>query len=134
MPGRIPTISKPLKTSPQFFDKHIAGITAREIETITGWSRATTRRRMQDDEFPKPLVTQGRRLAYDAYEVLEWLSRYNLKIILGEEYLEYERTLQARAFADPRLKHPRWRIIERENLRRAKRADGIYAEMQYSPS
>ena len=130
MSGRIPSISKPLKTSPAFFEKYRAGMTAREIEVITGWSRATLRRRMKNAEFPQPSGRRGRQSTYDPFEVLEWLSRYNLRVILGDEFLEYERTLQARVFADPRLSQPRWRIIDRENVRRARRRDGVYAEME----
>ena len=133
MAGRTPTISKPLKTSPQFFDKYAEGITARQIELLTGWSRATVRRRMREGEFPPPTGRSGNQNAYDTYAVLEWLSRFNLKVILGDEFLEYERTLKDRAFADPRLTQPRWRIIDRENLRRAHVRDGIYAEMPFMP-
>jgi predicted DNA-binding transcriptional regulator AlpA len=127
--GRPSAISKPLRTSIEFFEKHKNGMTVRDIEIITGWSRATVRRRMQDGEFPQPLRKRGKQLSYDHYELVEWLSRYNLRVILGDDFLEYERTLQARAFADPRLGQARWRIIDRENIRRSRQRDAAYVEM-----
>jgi predicted DNA-binding transcriptional regulator AlpA len=128
-------LSKPILTKRDFLGRFKRGMTANDMQIVTGWSRATCYRRMQSADFPRPVGYRKRRKVWNPEEVLEWLSRFNLQVLLPrDEYLEYERSLKDREFADPVLRTALGRTIERENERRKRARDAPYGEMRFDPS
>lgn len=133
MPRRA-DLSRPINTKPSALQRFGQNISANEIQILTGWSRATLYRRMRTNDFPPPVGYRARRLVWNVLAVLEWVSQFNLQTLMPmQEYVQYERALREREFADPTLRTVRGRLIERENVRRKLAGDGPYAEMAIIP-
>ena len=111
--------SKPLPTGRRFFDRYSEGMSANDIQRVTGWSKATFFRRSALPDFPAAHSLRGSRKFWHAIEVLEWVSKFNLMAIMPREtFDQFERDLADRGFADPHLKTHYGRLVEREIVRR----------------
>lgn len=100
-------------------------MSAIQIQNITGWSRATFQRRSKKSDFPTPKIGQFGRKLWNPLEIYEWISRFNLEILMDREsYLQFERDLNDKAFANPLLRTAYGRIVEREIARRNRLGDG----------
>jgi predicted DNA-binding transcriptional regulator AlpA len=111
--------SKPIVYKTSHLAKFRGGMTSNDLQILTGWSRATVYRRIGAQDFPKPVDRVKGRPIWNPVEILEWVSIHNLRTVLGsEEALEFERALADRSFADPVLRLPIGRAIERDATRR----------------
>lgn len=91
----------------------------REIELLTGWSRATIYRRMAEPDFPAPLVQAVER-TWNPVEIIEWVTRFNLRATFGvQAAARFEEALAQRAELDPLVQSPIGRAMEREKAIRA---------------
>lgn len=65
------------RLNPRLWQRQL--LTLNDIITVTGWSRSTLFRRMQED-FPRPVAATSRRGGLYVYvEVLRWANRHNTK-------------------------------------------------------
>lgn len=60
-----------------------------DLLRITGWSRATLYRRIEQDGFPSPIGKDGSKSLWAPQQVRHWISDFNLRLRLSPE--EYER-------------------------------------------
>ena len=63
---------------------------------------------------------------WNAVEILEWISKHNLRAVFGvEDALEFERRLAGNVLADPSLNSPIVRAIERDVARQKRPRDKV---------
>jgi predicted DNA-binding transcriptional regulator AlpA len=60
-----------------------------DLLRITGWSRATLYRRIDQDGFPAPIGRVGSKSLWEARQVRHWINDSNLRLRLSSE--EYAR-------------------------------------------
>ena len=117
--------SKRLNTRADHIRRYADGMTALDIQRVTGWSKATFYRRRSHSDFPASSTTD-RKVLWNALQVYEWLSRFNLKAIMSpDEFKKFETDLSDRSFADPSLQYAYGRIVEREQMRRKYLAEDL---------
>ncbi|MAO95003.1 MAG: hypothetical protein CL807_08125 [Citromicrobium sp.] len=110
-------ISRFISFSPSRLKKYDKGIGINDLKIITGWSRATLYRRMNEIPAPAPLMKEPK-VIWPCDEILDWVTRVNLRIHLGiQEALNEESVLEAQSENDLEL---------RGRLGKAKRREQIY--------
>src|SRR5688500_2556349 len=118
MPRRR-NLSSPIVYRSSHLSRYRGGMTLNDIQVLTGWSRATVCRRVAEPGFPSILKRTRGRPVWDTVEVLEWVSRHNLMVLMGRDgAVQFERKLADQSFADPALQSAIGRAIEREKVRR----------------
>jgi predicted DNA-binding transcriptional regulator AlpA len=96
--------SKPVSLTDVYLKKFKNGLSVNDIAILTGWSIATLRRRMKQDDFPNFSHSKGRRNYWTSPAILEWVSKFNLKNEIGADSFKlFEIDLAVRSVADQRL-------------------------------
>jgi len=89
-------------------------MTARDIEILSGWSRAKVYRIIKDEDFPIPREV-GRRIKWESTAIIEWITIYNLRATMGRQgAARFEEELATRANIDPLVRTAIGRAMARE--------------------
>lgn len=90
-------------------------MSVRDIQILTGWSRATVYRRIQEPDFPSEMTGKPKK-CWNVVEVIDWVTRFNLRAFIGrQEAARFEEALEQRAEIDAAMRTSLGRSIEREN-------------------